>query len=226
MQRKIQLGEGETERVACASASAFRGLDAVTGEVLGVDVLTGRVGWLTTLVESMCTSVTGVRWNRPDLARLASGQDLSGQRLASNAWTALRMLGWAATAPEGVYVPDQVRRVAEEQAGRALRSAWWRAQITDAVLATWPTGPDADPMRRTEAEWEALRAALPDGQPRCCAPGPGRQPPSGRPMAGCPPTCASWRRRRAAAIRWCWPPLTSSWPRWPAARTTRPATRC
>ncbi|WKX11608.1 zinc ribbon domain-containing protein [Streptomyces sp. NL15-2K] len=164
MRRKVELGEGQAERVACASASAFRGLDAVTGEVLGADVLAGRVGWLTALVESMCAEVTGARWNRPDLARLACGRDLSGQRLPSNAWMALRMLGWAATVREGLYVPDRVRRVAEEQAGRALRSAWWRTQITDAVLATWPTGPDADPMRRTAGEWEALRAACPDGQ--------------------------------------------------------------
>ncbi|WKX07169.1 zinc ribbon domain-containing protein [Streptomyces sp. NL15-2K] len=163
MRRKVWLGEGETERVACASASAFRGLDAVSGEVLGVDALGNRVGWLTALVESMCTSVTGARWNRPDLARLASGKDRSGVRLPSNAWMALRMLGWAATVPEGLYVPDRVRRVAEEQAGRALRSAWWRTQITDAVLATWPTG-NPDPMRRTAGEWEALRAACPDGQ--------------------------------------------------------------
>ncbi|WP_067024441.1 zinc ribbon domain-containing protein [Streptomyces dysideae] len=164
MRRKVQLGEGETGRVACASASAFRGLDTVTGEVLGADALSERVGWLTALVESMCAEVTGARWNRPDLARLASGRDLSGQRLPSHAWMAMRMLGWAASAPEGVYVPDRVRRIAEEQAGRALRSAWWRTQITDAVLATWPTGPDADPIRRTGAEWEALRAACPDGQ--------------------------------------------------------------
>jgi hypothetical protein len=164
VRRKIRLGEGETERVACASASAFRGLDTVTGEVLGADALAGRVGWLTHLVETMCTSVTGAHWSRPDLAQLASGKDRSGVRLPSNAWMALRTLGWAATVPEGRYVPDRVRRVAEEQAGRALRSAWWRTQITDAVLVTWPTGPAADPMRRTAGEWEALRAACPDGQ--------------------------------------------------------------
>ncbi|MEU9288919.1 transposase, partial [Streptomyces sp. NPDC048275] len=77
---------------------------------------------------------------------------------------ALRTLGWGAVVPDGLYVPDRVRRVAEEQAGRALRSAWWRSEITDAVLATWPVGPDADPLRRTETEWAALRAACPDGQ--------------------------------------------------------------
>ncbi|MFD7440858.1 transposase [Streptomyces sp. NPDC059909] len=72
---------------------------------------------------------------------------------------ALRRLGWRTEAPEGVYVPDRVLRVAEEQAGRVLRSAWWRAQVTGAVMAAWP----ADPARRTEAEWTALRATLADG---------------------------------------------------------------
>ncbi|MFE9648297.1 hypothetical protein ACFYO0_30120 [Streptomyces sp. NPDC006365] len=157
MRRKIQLGEGQTERVACASVSAFRGLDTVTGEVLGTQVLAGRVGWLTSLVEELCTQVTSPHWNRPDLARLASGRDCSGARLPSNAWMALRTLGWGASVPDGLYLPDRVRRVAEEQAGRALRSAWWRSEITDAVLATWPVGPDADPLRRTETQWAALR---------------------------------------------------------------------
>jgi hypothetical protein len=40
------VGEGETERVACATASAFRGLDTVTGEVLNTTRLAVRVGWL------------------------------------------------------------------------------------------------------------------------------------------------------------------------------------
>ncbi|MEU9291023.1 transposase, partial [Streptomyces sp. NPDC048275] len=164
MRRKIQLGEGETERIACASASAFRGLDTVTGEVLGAGVLAGRVGWLTSLVEALCTEVTSAHWNRPDLAQLASGRDRSGARLPSSAWMAVRTLGWGAVVAEGLYVPDRVRRVAEEQAGRALRSAWWRSEITDAVLATWPVGPGADPLRRTESEWASLRAACPDGQ--------------------------------------------------------------
>ncbi|MGW3408644.1 zinc ribbon domain-containing protein [Streptomyces sp. NPDC000888] len=149
--------------MACASASAFRGLDTVTGEVLDAGVLGQWVGWLTVLVETMCTAVTEAHFNRSDLAQLASGRDRSGVRLPSNAWMALRTLGWAATVPEGLYVPDRVRRIAEEQAGRALRSVWWRFQVTDAVLATWPAG-NPDPLRRTEWEWEALRAACPDGQ--------------------------------------------------------------
>ncbi|WP_326611882.1 zinc ribbon domain-containing protein [Streptomyces scopuliridis] len=148
--------------MACASASAFRGLDAITGDVLNAGVLAGRVGWLADLVQAMCAEVTGAHWNRSDLAQLASGQAPSGEKLPSNAWMALRTLGWTANAPQGVYVPDRVRRIAEEQAGRVLRSAWWRTEVTGAVLATWPMG-SPDPLKRGEAEWGALREALPDG---------------------------------------------------------------
>ncbi|MFD7276630.1 zinc ribbon domain-containing protein [Streptomyces sp. NPDC059862] len=160
MRRKIALGAGEAERVACASAAAFRGLDTVSGEALGAAALGERVGWLTALVEAMTASVTTAHWTRADVAQLASGIAPSGERLPSNAWMALRTLGWTAAVPEGLYVPDRVRRVAEEQAGRALRSAEWRTALVDAVLSTWPTGPD--PLKRTEAEWAALRAACPD----------------------------------------------------------------
>ena len=62
-------------------------------------------------------------------------------------------------APTGIYVSDRLRRCAEEQAARALRLARYRRSITNAITQTWP----ADPFRRTEREWQALRAALPTG---------------------------------------------------------------
>ena len=58
-----------------------------------------------------------------------------------------------------MYVPERVRRIAEEEAARALRLALHRRAILAAVCATWPV----DPSRRSEAEWRALRAALPAG---------------------------------------------------------------
>ncbi|MCJ0873947.1 transposase [Streptomyces sp. AP-93] len=161
MRRKIALGEGETGRVACAPAMAFRGLDTISGEVLNTAALGERVGWLTGLVESMAAGVIGGHWSRSELILLSSGIAPSGERLPSNAWMALRTLGWTATVPEGLYAPDRVRRVAEEQAGRVLRSAQWRAELVDAVLTTWPAG--ADPMKRTEEEWAALRDTCPQG---------------------------------------------------------------
>ncbi|WP_369247773.1 zinc ribbon domain-containing protein [Streptomyces sp. R41] len=162
MRRKIVVGEGETERVACATASAFRGLDTVTGEVLNTTRLAVRVGWLTGLVESMAAAVIAGHWSRPEIEQLASGRAPSGEKLPPNAWMALRTLGWTAAVPEGRYVPDRVRRIAEEQAGRVLRSAHWRSRIVDAVLATWPAD-NPDPLRRTDAEWQALRETCPDG---------------------------------------------------------------
>src|SRR5271170_2409733 len=72
---------------------------------------------------------------------------------------ALRRLGWAARAPEGITVNDRIVRMAQEQAGRTLRSAGWRAELTNAVLTTWPV----DPLKRTKAEWEAVRGAMTGG---------------------------------------------------------------
>ncbi|MCJ0870543.1 zinc ribbon domain-containing protein [Streptomyces sp. AP-93] len=136
-------------------------MDTVSGEVLNTAALGERVRWLTTLVESMAAGVIGGHWSRAELDLLASGVGPSGERLPSNAWMALRTLGWTATVPEGLYVPDRVRRVAEEQAGRVLRSAEWRAELVDAVLTTWSVG--GDPMKRTDEEWAALREACPQG---------------------------------------------------------------
>ncbi|WP_329386284.1 transposase [Streptomyces sp. NBC_01351] len=129
--------------------------------MLNTAALGERVGWLAALVESMAAGVIGGHWSRAELTLLASGVAPSGERLPSNAWMALRTLGWTATVPEGVYVPDRVRRVAEEQAGRVLRSAEWRAGLVDGVLATWPVS--GDPLKRTEEEWDALRAVCPQG---------------------------------------------------------------
>jgi hypothetical protein len=91
---------------------------------------------------------------------LASGQDASARKLPTAAWMALRRLAWTVTAPEGLQVNDRIVRMAQEQAGRTLRSAQWRAELTTGVLATWP----ADPDRRTRDEWDAVRTAAPAGK--------------------------------------------------------------
>jgi hypothetical protein len=57
---------------------------------------------------------------------------------------AVRRLGWIATPAEGLKVNDRVVRMAQEQAGRTLRSAGWRADVVAGILRTWP----ADPRRR------------------------------------------------------------------------------
>ncbi|MEU5725620.1 zinc ribbon domain-containing protein [Micromonospora sp. NPDC047738] len=160
MSGKLRLGEGETARTACARAVLRTGVDEETGEVLSRAVLVRRVGWCADLVAGMVAALVGEHWNRMDVEVLAAGVDAGGRRLPSHAWMALRRLGWTATPPRGVRVNDRVVRMAQEQAGRALRSAAWRAEVTAGVLSAWP----ADPRKRTPAEWDQVRASIPGGK--------------------------------------------------------------
>ncbi|MCW3818505.1 zinc ribbon domain-containing protein [Micromonospora sp. DR5-3] len=160
MTGKLPLAEGEASRTACARTLLRSGVDEESGEVLSQAVLAQRIGWCADLVAGMVSGLLAERWNAGDVEVLASGHDAGGRKLPSNAWMALRRLGWTVTAPVGVRVNDRVVRMVQEQAGRVLRSASWRAGLTGGVLATWP----ADPRQRTPQEWEQVRASIPGGQ--------------------------------------------------------------
>ncbi|MCW3816447.1 hypothetical protein ONA91_18535 [Micromonospora sp. DR5-3] len=160
MTGKLPLADGETSRTACARALLRSAVDEESGEVLSQAVLAQRIGWCADLVAGMASGLLAERWNAGDVEVLASGQDPGGRKLPSNAWMALRRLGWTVTAPAGVRVNDRIVRMAQEQAGRALRSPRWRADLTAGVLATWP----ADPRQRTAQEWEQVRKAVPGGE--------------------------------------------------------------
>jgi IS605 OrfB family transposase len=112
------------------------------------------------LVSGLASGLVTSHWNTPDTDALASGADPAGRPLPARAWMALRRLGWAASIPDGITVNDRVVRMAQEQAGRALRSAAWQAGLTSAVLATWP----AAPLKRAKQEWDAVRAAMTGGE--------------------------------------------------------------
>ena len=142
-----------------ATCTAFRAVDEATGEVINARVLGKRVEFLAALTQAMSTSVVAAHWNDGDLGRLGDGVGPDGRTLPSKGWMALRRLGWGADMPDGVYVPDRVRRAAEEAAARALRSAVHRHQVLKAILAARP----ADPRRPTDAERAALRQRLPQG---------------------------------------------------------------
>jgi hypothetical protein len=154
------LGEGEAARTACARVLVRGGTDEKRGEVLPTAVVAERTAWCADLVRSMAAGLLAGHWNAPDLDALASGVDGAERPLPAAAWMALRRLGWAASAPEGVTVNDRIARMAQEQAGRILRSACWRAALTAAVTATWP----AQPLKRTPQEWASVRAAVPGGE--------------------------------------------------------------
>ncbi|WP_240135953.1 transposase [Streptomyces sp. MUM 178J] len=160
MSRKPSLAEGETSRTACARALIRTGVDEKSGELLTSAALVERVGWCTDLVAQMAGQLLAEHWSAADVNTLASGMDAGGRKLPSNAWMALRRLGWSIAPDEGVKVNDRIVRMAQEQAGRALRSVKWRADVVDGALAAWP----AEPNKRTPKEWDQVRAAIPGGE--------------------------------------------------------------
>ncbi|GAB2959630.1 hypothetical protein GCM10023080_019450 [Streptomyces pseudoechinosporeus] len=145
--------------VATAPCTAFDGVVEGSGERVGQRLLYQRVSFLASLCQELTEALVASRWDEASLDVLAAGVDGQGEPLPSKGWMAVRRLDWAGDAApgEGVYVSDRVRRAAQEYAARTLRLALHRRALVAAVLAAWP----ADPFRRTEAEWTALRALLP-----------------------------------------------------------------
>lgn len=160
MSRRLALAAGQVARSATARGLLRGGVDERTGESLPARVVAERVGWAADLVAAMAADLLAEHWNAGDVARLAAGVDGAGRVLPSNAWMALRRLGWGVRVPGGIKVNDRIVRMAQEQAGRILRGAQHRAELTGGVLASWP----ADPAKRTPAEWDAVREAIPDGR--------------------------------------------------------------
>lgn len=160
MTRSPALAGGGAARTACARVLIRGGTEEKTGEALSAAAVAERVAWCAALVEGMTAGLAADHWNPADMEALASGRDAGGKPLPARAWMAMRRLGWAAVPPDGITVNDRIVRMAQEQAGRTLRSACWRDALTRAVTATWP----ADPGKRTPEEWDAVRAAMPAGE--------------------------------------------------------------
>ena len=160
MTRGPAVAGGGAARTACARVPVRGGTDEKTGEALSAAALAERVAWCAALVKGMAAGLVTAHWEAGDLRVLSSGQDGLGRPLPARAWMALRRLGWGAGPPGGVTVNDRVVRMAQEQAGRILRSACWRDGIVRAVTAAWPAGPG----KRTAEEWDAVRAAVPGGE--------------------------------------------------------------
>ncbi|MEQ4724576.1 zinc ribbon domain-containing protein [Nonomuraea sp. B19D2] len=144
---------------ATATCTAHGAIVDNTGQVVPQSLLAQRVAWLAGLARDLTADLVVARWNAVDLDVLACGVGPDGRALPAKGWMAVRRLGWGTTPAPGVHVCDRVMRCAHEQAARSLRLALHRRAQVEAIVATWPQNPRA----RTEAEWQALRAVLPDG---------------------------------------------------------------
>ncbi|WP_433509111.1 zinc ribbon domain-containing protein [Nonomuraea sp. CA-143628] len=144
---------------ATATCTAHAATVEATGEVVAQPLLAQRVAWLSGLAGDLTACIVAARWSAADLDALASGRGLDGRVLPSKGWMAVRRLGWGVGPAAGVHVCDRVLRCAQEQAARLLRLAVHRRVVVAAIVASWPR----DPGVRTDAEWVALRAVLPDG---------------------------------------------------------------
>ncbi|MEV6326365.1 hypothetical protein [Streptomyces sp. NPDC051909] len=114
MSRKLQLADGETARTGCTRAALYTAVDAKTGALMTASALAERVGWAADLVSGMAGDLLAAHWNSADVETLASGEDAGGRKLPSQAWMALRRLGWAAAPGEGLRANDRIVRMAQE----------------------------------------------------------------------------------------------------------------
>lgn len=118
MSRRLPLGTGESSLTASAPGMLRGGVEEKTGAVLTTAMLAQRVGWAADLISGMAAGLLAEHWNAADVDLLASGVDVGGRRLPSQAWMALRRLGWGVAPSGGVRVNDRIVRMAQEQAGR------------------------------------------------------------------------------------------------------------
>src|SRR5262249_15631692 len=115
MSRRRPLAEGQVARTATARVLLRGGVGEKNGEVVSARVVAERVGWCADLVARMAAGLLAGHWNAGDVARLAAGVDEAGRALPSNAWMALRRLGWAVAVPDGARVNDRIVRMVQEQ---------------------------------------------------------------------------------------------------------------
>ncbi|HEY2269757.1 MAG TPA: hypothetical protein VGI96_44570 [Streptosporangiaceae bacterium] len=134
---------------ACAPVLVRGGTDEAAGEVLLAGTVAEQVSWCAGLAREMTARLVEEHWNPADVRALASGRDAAGQALPKQAWMALRCLGWSVSAPDGVYVNDRVARMAQEQAGRLLRSAAWRDTRRESSPRGRKTRRSAPPLNGT-----------------------------------------------------------------------------
>src|SRR5262249_34244059 len=99
--RKLRLADGEASRTACARVVIRCGVGEKTGDVLTAAALAERVGWCADVVAGVAGVLLAEHWSTCDVDMRARGVDAGGRKLPSNAWMALRRLGWSTCAWRG-----------------------------------------------------------------------------------------------------------------------------
>ncbi|MFI7702125.1 hypothetical protein [Nonomuraea sp. NPDC049480] len=205
---------------ATATCTAHSAIVEQTGEVVTQPLLAQRVGWLAGLARDLTARLVAAQWNPADPDALASGVGLDGRALPAKGWMAARRLGWGVAPKPGVHVCDRVLRCVQEQAARLLRLALHRRAVLAALAAAWPK----DPRRRTEAEWAALRALLPDGVSAADVRNRTRQIRAYRDAHDgvLPGDLTEVEGPPNVAAQVGWPPPTGNWPPWSAPASMAP----
>lgn len=110
--------------------SQISGLVLVGKEVIPLEVVSERLLWLAQIVRSEARHRVVEVW-------MAQGVNEINESKASHAWVAFdEVYGRDSWPPEGIHASDRVRRIANEVAGRALRSAYRQISLIEAVLPT------------------------------------------------------------------------------------------
>lgn len=152
---------------ATATCTARAGTITDTGAVVTAAQIITQVGYLAALCHDIAVATATVRWTPAGLDALIAGVDADDAKLPQQAYMAVRRLLWTTPPTAAVHVSDRVIRCGQESAGRALRSAAHRYQLTAAVLAAYPKLPSGYETSETRnrhrhvRKWAAVTGRLP-----------------------------------------------------------------
>lgn len=145
---KRASGEIETRMVRSPVSDAV----LADGQIIKAAVVSERLAWLTQIVRTEARERIAEVW-------AAQAVTTVGESEVSHAWVAIdEVYGRRPWPPDGIHASDRVRRMANEVAGRALRSAARQLGLVEAVLpAMLPQAvfTALDPKLRTPLPWPA-----------------------------------------------------------------------